>query len=306
MAHPSPRTKLAEVIRRAAQIDLTELAETENLFDNGKRLSTDEGYQGFGPIERIVDWEPDMPFDAVDMDLTVQTSPRRMQVIHRLQKNTRKWLIAAGAGRTMSFGTEGDIKIVTAAVLAVSFAQAAWQIEDDVMHAVFDENTAGPVLEQASAEEIALSILSHRASKIARGDQAGTKRSGLASILAQLPEEPAIVVLVDDFMNMGEADERHMAQASQHKLICCVVEDAREKRFPNCSGLVTLSDIRTGRQEVMTFAQADKLVSEDRARRIEALTGCFRRARAQYAFFEGGDSPIVMRNKIMRMLQYGA
>jgi len=306
MAYPNPRAKLATVIRRAAQIDLSSLVETEDLTNSGKRLSTAEGYQGFGPIERITQWTPDLPFDSIDWDLTCQTSPRQLQVIFRLQKMNRDWFIATDASRTMHFGTESEIKLVTAATLAACFAQAALQNSDRVTHGVFDETTVGQVLEESDAEEMVVSILSHDPNK-RRGKPPATGRSGLCALLAQLPDRPATVVLISDCMRLSEAEQSRLVQASHyHKLICCVVEDAREIRVPNASGQVTLADMSTGRQETMSFAEADKLVREDHDARISALTDCFRRARAQYGFFEGGDSPTTMRNKIMRMLQDGA
>ena len=164
----------------------------------------------------------------------------------------------------------------------------------------------GKALEESDAEEMVVSILSHDPNK-RRGKPPVAGRSGLSSLLAQLPDSPATVVLISDCMHLSEGEQSQLVQASHyHKLICCVVEDAREIRVPNASGQVTLVDMSTGRQETMSFAEADKLVREDHDARIAALTDCFRRARAQYGFFEGGDSPTTMRNKIMRMLQGGA
>jgi hypothetical protein len=303
MTLPNPRAKLPIVIRRAAQVDLSSVIETE-LETHGKRLSTSEGYQGFGPIERITEWTPDVPFDAVDWDLTWQTSPRELQVIYRLQRMNRDWFIAADASRTMHFGTEGDIKLVTGATLVASFAQAALQNYDQVTQAVFDERHVGKVLENATTEEMVLAILSHDATKVkARTND----RSGLSAVLTQLPDNPSTVILISDFLNLREEDKARLVQASHyHTLFCCVVEDAREIRFPKASGQLTLTDMSTGRQEVMSFAEADKLVGEERDARIAELTDCFRKARARFSFFEGGDSTTTIRNKIMRMLQNGA
>jgi len=301
------RTKLREVMQRASLLDLSELVETDLLRGVGRRESPATSYSGLGRMVSVVEYTPEHDFSNINWNMSAQTFPRRKLIIKRERLIRKDWAIVVDCRRTMNFGTESDLKLITGLQLAASFAQAALKKRDRVAQIVFDE-TRTVAFEDASVEEMVLMTLSHNASGSDKGASADKRgRGGLSFATTQLPENSAIVPVVSDFMNLTEADKTALARAARfHKVLCCVVEDAREIRFPKAPGQITLQDITSGRRETMTFAQADKLVSQDREARLADLFAFFRKARIPYACFEGGEEMSVTRKKLIRLLQQGA
>lgn len=301
------RTKLREVMQRAALLDLSELVETDLLRGVGRRDSPATSTSGLGRMVSVVDYTTDHDFSDINWNLSAQSFPRRKLIIKRERLIRRDWAIVVGCGPTMDFGTTGDLKLITGLQLAATFAQAALKKRDRVAQIVFDEKRV-VAFEDASVEEMVLMSLAQSNPGTRRSsakDKLG--RGGLSFALTQLPENSAIVPVVWDFMNMTKAEKTALAQAARfHKVLCCVVEDAREIGFPKVSGQITLQDITSGRHETMTFAQADKLVSQDRAARLAELFAFFRKHRISYACFEGGEATPVTRKKLIRLLQSGA
>lgn len=294
-------------MQRASLLDLSELVETDLLRGVGRRESPATSYSGLGRMVSVVEYTPEHDFSNINWNMSAQTFPRRKLIIKRERLIRKDWAIVVDCRRTMNFGTESDLKLITGLQLAASFAQAALKKRDRVAQIVFDE-TRTVAFEDASVEEMVLMTLSHNASGSDKGASADKRgRGGLSFATTQLPENSAIVPVVSDFMNLTEADKTALARAARfHKVLCCVVEDAREIRFPKAPGQITLQDITSGRRETMTFAQADKLVSQDREARLADLFAFFRKARIPYACFEGGEEMSVTRKKLIRLLQQGA
>lgn len=301
------RTKLREVMQRASLLDLSELVETDLLRGVGRRDSPATSYSGLGPMVSVVTYTPEHDFSAINWNLTAQSFPRRKLIIKRERLIRKDWAIVVDCGLTMSFGTETDLKLITGLQLAATFAQAALKKRDRVAQIVFDDKRT-VAFEDASVEEMVLMSLAQNESGSSRNSaQDKLARGGLTFATTQLPENSAIVPVISDFMNFTEADKMALARAARfHKVLCCVVEDAREIRFPKVSGQITLQDITSGRRETMTFAQADKLVSQDREARLAELFAFFKKARIPYACFEGGEEMAVTRKKLIRLLQSGA
>jgi uncharacterized protein (DUF58 family) len=302
---PNPRHKLQEVMRRASQVDIGQLDDTELIRGTGKRPSPHLKWVGLGRMERIVKYKPGMPYAAINWPLTTKTFPREKLVIERSQLINKEWFIGNDTSDTMYFGTEGDLKVVAGATLTAIFALAAFNKKDKVAQACFNDKIMGPLLEQASVEEMVLSTLTHQARPIKQAGSAPARegRSGLSTFLGYLPETPSVVPIISDFMCMTEDDAKALVLASRkHVLLCCVVEDAREKVFPEASGQITLNDMKTGRQETMSFDEAHRLVSADRAERIKRLEAVFQRARCGYAFFAAGNTSTQIRQKMAEML----
>jgi uncharacterized protein (DUF58 family) len=307
----NPRSKLREVMQRALLLDISELKETELLRGAGRRESSAKTYSGLGKMESIVEWTSDYPYNAINWGLSAQTSPRKRLVVKRTKLINTDWCVVVDCSQTMNFGTVQDLKLVTALQLAATFAQSGIKKRDRVKQIIINEKRVGLVLDDASAEEMVLMALRHDplAPSSARLNAGMDKRerSGLSMAVTQLPENQAIVPVISDFMNMTDADKEQLVRASgYHTVLCCVVEDAREIRFPEVSGQITLQDMKSGRRETMTFAQANALVSQDRAKRIADLVAFFRKARIPYAFFEAGEKPSTTRLKLVRLMQAGA
>lgn len=298
-------------MRRASLLDISELVETHLLRGAGRRESPSRSFTGLGQMEAVVEWTPDYPYSAINWGLSSQTFPRKRLVIKRKRLINTDWCVVVDCSRTMDFGTEHDLKRVTAMQLAATFAQAAIKKRDRVTQIIFDEERIGLVLENASAEEMVLMALSHDSSAPSRQPQLARRddrsRSGLSFATTQLPENQAIVPVISDFMHLTDADKEQLVSAARyHKVLCCVVEDAREIRFPEVSGQITLQDMTSGRRETMTFAQANSLVAGDRDKRVSELKAFFRQARIPYAFFEAGETPSSTRLKLVKLLQSGA
>jgi len=299
----NPRKKLREVMQRASLIDLSDLIDTQLLRGAGRRESPARSYTGLGQMESIVEWTPDYPYSAINWNLSAQTYPPRKLIIKRKRLINTDWCFLIDCARTMDFGTEQDLKRVMAAQLAATFAQAAQKKRDRVTQLTYDEQRNGLVLENASPEEMVLMALAHQSAPDGSSKPAA-RTSGLSCALTQLPQNQAIVPVISDFMHLTDADKEGLIRASHyHNVFCCVVEDAREIRFPSVSGQITLADMTTGARQTMSFAEADRLVSADREKRLSALIEFFRRARIPYALFEAGEKPSATRNKLVRLLQ---
>lgn len=303
--YPTPRQKLPDVMRRASQVDLGQLDDTELIRGTGKRPSPHLKWVGLGRVERIVKYKPGMPYAAINWPLTTKTFPREKLVIERSQLINKEWFIANDTSDTMYFGTEGDLKIVTGATLTAIFALAGMNKKDKVAQACFNDKIMGPLLEDASADDMVLAALTHQSKPLRQAGSTVARegRSGLSTFLSYLPETPSIVPVISDFMCMTDDDAKALVLASRkHTLLCCVVEDAREMIFPDASGQITLSDMKTKRQETMSFDEANRLVSADHDMRIKRLEEVFQRAHCGYAFFAAGNTPSQLRRKISDML----
>jgi hypothetical protein len=307
----NPRAKLREVMQRAALLDISELKETDLLRGAGRRESSAKTFSGLGKMETVVPWTTDYPYNAINWPLSMSQSPPKRMVIKRTKLIKSDWCVIVDCSKTMNFGTERDLKLVTALQLAATFAQSGLKKRDGVRQIIINEKRVGLVLDDASAEEMVLMALQHdpdKPSTLRLGPGIDKRpRSGLSMAITQLPENQAIVPVISDFMNMTAADREQLVRASRyHTVLCCIVEDPREMRFPDASGQVTLQDMTSCRTQTMTFAQADKLVSEDRQQRVDELTAFFKKARIRYTFFDGTETPVAARMKLSRLIQGGA
>jgi uncharacterized protein (DUF58 family) len=304
------RTKLREVMQRASLLDISELLDTELMRGSGRRESPATSYSGLGRMVSVITYTPEHDISAVNWNLSAQTFPRKKLIIKRQRLIKKDWAVVVDCSRTMNFGSETDLKVITGLQIAASFAQIGLKKRDRVAQLIVgDERTL--TLEDASVEEMVLMALSQTATSDAhsRSRAPVNKRSkgGFAYAATQLPENSSIVPVISDFMNFTDADKQALVRASRfHRVLCCVIEDPREKRFPDASGQITLQDITTGRRSTMSFAQADKLVSADREARLADLIAFFKSARIPYACFETGESLPATRTKLTRLMQHGA
>jgi uncharacterized protein (DUF58 family) len=300
------RLKLQQVMQRAALLDLSDLAETDLLRGIGMRDSPRRSYSALGQMESIVEWTPDYPYAAINWGLSSQTYPRKKLVIKRRRLLKRDWCIIVDAGVTMNFGTEHDFKKVVAAQLSATMAQTAEKKKDRVKHIVYDNLRTGVILEDAATEEMVLSVLQHdpHSAMSDKRRRSLPNESGLASALHQAPDNASIMPVISDFLKFPEADRKALIGASRyHKVLACVVEDAREIGFPLRSGQLTLKDISTGNERTMTFAEANELISKDRNERHLALNAFFRSAHIPYQIFESGENVPVTRSKLVKLLR---
>ncbi|MDR3612667.1 MAG: hypothetical protein P4L53_03820 [Candidatus Obscuribacterales bacterium] len=299
------RLKLQEVMQRAALLDLSDLAETDLLRGIGMRDSPSRSYSALGQMESIVEWTPDYPYSAINWGLSSQTSPRKKLVIKRRRLLKRDWCIIVDSGPTMNFGTEHDFKKVVASQLSATMALTAEKKKDRIKHIVYDSVSTGIILEDATAEEMILSVLQHSPYS-AMNDmfQSSPNQVGLAGALCQGPDNASIMPVISDFLNLTEADRKALLSASRyHKVLACVVEDPREVGFPSQSGQLTIRDILTGNERTMTFAEANALISKDRDERLLALNAFFRSAHIPYQIFQSGETVPVTRSKLVKLLR---
>jgi hypothetical protein len=304
------RSQIGEVMRRAALLDISDLSATEQLRGAGRRESVVESCTGLGRMKSISKWNSDYPYAAINWELSAQTSPRERLVIKREKNIYKYWCALIDCSLTMrNFGTKDEMKLLLAAQLVATFAQAAEKRRDPLTGIIFDEDGLGSNLENACPEDLVLLALSHKSTgsrHVVNVSDSINKRdaTGLVLALSQLPENPAIVPIVSDFMHLTEEDKKELARAARyHSLLCCIVEDRREKGFPKGAGQVTLRDLTTGNRRTMSFARAHELVSQDRNRRFAELTAFFQSARIPYATFESGEDASQTRAGLIRLMQ---
>jgi uncharacterized protein (DUF58 family) len=299
------RLELQKVMQHAALLDLSDLAETDLLRGIGMRDSPSRSYSALGQMESIVEWTPDYPYSAINWGLSSQTYPRKKLVIKRRRLLKRDWCIIVDSGLTMNFGTEHDFKKVVASQLSATMALTAEKKKDRIKHIVFDNLSTGVVLEDASVEEMVLSVLQHVPhSAMSDRLRSSPDQGGLTSALHQAPDNASIMPVISDFLNLTEAARKALVSASRyHKVLACVVEDARELGFPAQSGQLTLTDISTGNERTMTFAEADELISKDRNERLLALKSFFRAAHIPFQLFQSGEKVPVTRSKLVKLLR---
>ena len=317
------RRKLRQVMQRASLVDISDLIETDLVRGVGRRESAARTYTGLGKMESVVEYTDDYPYSAINWGLSAQTYPRKRLIIKRTHLIKTDWFIIVDCSRTMDFGTEPDFKRTFASVLAASFAQAATKKRDRVAQVVYDEKVTGQVLEDASAEEMVLMALAYEQGAVRPGVRARRRQaageSGLSLALAQTPDNRAIVPVVSDFLLLIDKDGKgrltpaalHAREALRraarfHNVLCCVVEDPRERDFPDAAAQLTLEDMRTGRRRTMTFAEAGRLMGEQRDERIAELRAFFRQIRVNFEVFASDDSARQLRGKMARLLSRGA
>lgn len=299
-----------KVVQRASLLDISELLETDLMRGSGKRESPATSYSGLGRMVSVITYTPEHDAAAINWNLSAQTFPKRKLIIKRQRLIKKDWAIVVDCSRTMNFGSETDLKVVTGLQIAASFAQIGLKKRDRVAQLIVDEGSVFK-LEDASVEEMVLMALARTAASDSRSRVKTPVRKGgkggMTYAATQLPENSAIMPVISDFMNFTDADKQALVRASRfHRVLCCVIEDAREIRFPQASGQITMQDITSGKRATMSFAQADKLVSADRAARLADLEAFFKSARIPYAFFESGESIATTRGKLIRIMQHGA
>jgi uncharacterized protein (DUF58 family) len=306
-----PHKKLVRVMQRAAQLDLSELIETRIERGLGKRASPEMAVNARGKQVAIVDYSPEYPYSAIDWSLSNKTHPRKKLVVKRIRRVFTEWCFAIDVSATMRFATKIDTKVVTGTVVATSLAQAASKKKDRLRHYIFDECGIISTLEETTPEDMVLDAVKQdgkRKRSSGRMGKCRVGRSGISSFVDNLPDAQSILVVVSDFLHMTEADKMRLARASAyHHLFCVVVEDPREIEFPeNVSGQITVRDIDTGRMRTMSFAEAHKLISADRQKRLDEFKKFCQKAHCQYAVFRSDESTASMRKKIMRLISFGA
>lgn len=305
------RNKLRSVLQRAAQVDLTELLDTAIVRGVGRRASPQQSVLGHGRVEAVVPYSPEYPFSAIDWGLTNKNYPRKKLVVKRTKLIYTDWCFAFDVSNTMRFGTKVDQKLVTGAVVAAALAQAATKKRDRVSQIIYDECGIISSLEDTSADEMALEVLKQDGTRKSRANRLGkcsVERSGMSALVSNLPETQSIVPIISDFMHLTPADRARLTRAASfHRVLCCLVEDPREAEFPEgVSGQITMQDVDTGRLRTMSFAEANRIISEDREKRMADLKSFFKRAHCEFMVFRSDDSNAVIRKKIMRLISRGA
>lgn len=308
------RLTLQKVMRRASQADLSEAIETARQREVGYRLSPGRTFQGFGEVKAIVEWEPDIPYDAIDWDRSREEYPLKRLALEREQTSCIDWTLVHDASSTMDFGTHDLTKREFGAALGGMFSQAALKKRDRVRTIVLDDNKVGLVLDGAPAEEIALLTLAYDSRKPFMRVRLDASKNGLSMSMAQLSETQGIVPVMSDFLQLIDKDRRgRLTKAAEsarlglkraaryHKVLACVIEDPREKIFPDAQAEVTIEDTR-GARETMTYAEANLRVSEDRKTRLAELQAFFTQSRIQHAVFSPDDKSHDLRTKVLKLM----
>jgi hypothetical protein len=330
------RDQMRVVLRRASACKPGVVTDTELFYGTGGRYSPAQTYESFD-LERISPWTPDVDPHWINWGLSATTGFREKLVVEHSKELNIDWWLLVDTARTMDFGT-AELKRVLAAVLDASLIQTAGNLREKVAHVVYDESRLKRVHEPAAADDVlatavqdvletgrnysrkrtnnhgaaasgsslivrALRRIFSRRKTNSSHNPADKSPGGLAYALRQLPDEPAIVVVISDFMHMTEVDKYHLVTAAkQHKVFCLLVEDVREREFPNGAGMPTLRDMTTGNLVTMTFTEANALVAEDHATRMDLLNQFFRKARCTYQVFSTEESPEQIRRKLERLL----
>jgi len=314
------RDTLVKVMRRAAFVDITELTETELLRGVGRRSSNARSYTGLGKMQSVKEWNPEIPYSAIHWGLSKKTRPMKRLVIKREKLIKTDWAFVVDCSRTMDFGTLEFLKRGFATVLMAIFGQAAQHKRDRMAEIIFDEKQIGPVLEDASIEEMVLTALAYEARKVAPGARFDPSHTGFSLAMSQLPDNQGIVPIMSDFLFLLETDKKgNLTPAAQlarqliasaanyHRVLACVIEDPRERYFPtDTTAEVTLADMVTGEHQSMTFEEADALTSAESERRRKELKAFFDQIRCPSEVFSPDQEQLDMRMKVISLMSRGA
>src|SRR5579885_2390733 len=186
------RMTLIKVMQRAAQVDISELMETELLRGAGGRVSPARAFDTLGDIKAIKEWDPDIPYRAIHWGLSLKENPMKKMAVVRKRENRIDWCLVHDASITMDFGTLDLTKRAFGLALGAIFSQAALKKCDRVAEVVFDDKKIGVLLEDASTEEMVLVGLAYDPANSLLRIPIDPSKNGISMSMTQLPEDRGI------------------------------------------------------------------------------------------------------------------
>ena len=271
--------QLWDLHRQALELDRLAGGAVSSLFPGAWRSRFRGRGIDFDEV-RPYQWGDD--FRTIDWKVTARTGAIHTKLFQEERERTL-WLVV-GAGPSMQFGTRNCFKWVRAAQTAALFAWLAREQGDRVGAVIHGDARRCHILPGGGGETALSRLFGLLAGIHARE---APSSCGLAEALAhlrRLARPGSLMLLVDDFRELGGEVDRHLAHLARHGELAAIrIFDPLERELPvngryplvdgagRCSGLLDTSDADLCRRWSEGFEEAQRRL-EKRFRRLDART----------------------------------
>lgn len=271
----------------------------------GERRSRARGGTGFDMAARL-EYEAGDDTRGIDWAASAQLAMQTVLVNQYYEPRDMEIWILADVNPTMNFGTVRNItKKQLVAELAASISKSAEETYDRVGFMAYSEikveSHIGPCSARSALIPVLASLLESEQSIESGRDRSA---SGLCQALLRLPRRRALVFILSDFLNLSSEERQALRRASAaHDVVCMVVNDRRERELPNVFGMVTLTDMRSGRRKSIWLSRENRArYAENFRQHQQALLAFFRQIHCDSGVFSTEEGPAAIP-RIVRLFK---
>jgi uncharacterized protein (DUF58 family) len=224
--------------------------------------------------------------DATRIDWKASIRSKKLLVKELDEEKNLNIFLLLDTSDTMLFGSGDKLKAEYAAEVVSSLAYAALRSGESVSVSLVSDRMRRFIPPQMGVEHHAAVMKSLNDVK----NYSGPKNLSHAvnQLIAMMPA-PGLIILVSDFINLSDADERSIkVLAQKFDLIGLCVRDQRDRELP-ASGEFILSDPTSGDKIVVDAADYAKPYKEYVAAEEDRLRLLFRRSGADLLFLMPTD-----------------
>jgi len=192
---------------------------------------------------------------------------------------------------TMLLSSQKKLKVEYAAEIVFEIALAILDNGDSVGYAMFSDHVVNKQMPGLGA-----GIISKMAYAFMDPKNYGGKKNfdKVVNVASSLLKQPALVVLVSDFINLGPNWEQYVRMISQKfDIIGIKIRDPRDRVFPDIASQFLLEDPDTGERIYVDLQKCREIFKQQAAKEEEYIKGVFRAAHSSCVTIDTSDEDLM-------------